>query len=204
MWCKIYVHAGLTSGAIMLALCLKSGMRYRKVRVWDAVWIIPQTTSVCLRSNWATRMLMFLSSVRPDLHGLHNAGFCYRACQIRMVLIMLYGIYFINIISFAVFMKEFHFEPASANSSYSCWRQLEAQGSTSMSPIQKATVICPSLARLFGRSSTVWSRFVKYLWKKRTVLGTRTSLTLQVFLSSVLDSRNEWTTNVSVIPFQTH
>ena len=29
-------------------------------------------------------MLMFLSLVRPDLRGLHNAGFCCQAYQIRM------------------------------------------------------------------------------------------------------------------------
>ena len=41
-------------------------------------------------------MLMFLCLVRPDLRGLHNAGFCCQACQIRMLLIMHYGIYFIK------------------------------------------------------------------------------------------------------------
>ena len=41
-------------------------------------------------------MLMLLSLVRIYLRGLHNAGFCCRACQIRMVLIMLYRIYFIK------------------------------------------------------------------------------------------------------------
>ena len=29
-------------------------------------------------------MLMFLSIVRPDLRGLHNAGFCCLACQRRI------------------------------------------------------------------------------------------------------------------------
>ena len=54
-WCKIYVHAGVTSGAIMLALCLQSGMHYRKVRFWDADWIVPRTTSDCIWStvNWS-------------------------------------------------------------------------------------------------------------------------------------------------------
>ena len=80
----------------MLALCLQSGMHYRKARIWDADWIVPRTTIRCIWSNWAIRMLMFLSLVRPDLRGLHYAGFCCQSCQIRMVLIMLYGIYFIK------------------------------------------------------------------------------------------------------------
>ena len=96
MQCNIYVHAGLTFGAIMLALCLQSVVYYRKVRFWDANWIVPRTTSDCIWSNRATRILMFLSYVWPDLRGLHNAGFCCQACQIRMVLIMLYGIYFMK------------------------------------------------------------------------------------------------------------
>ena len=71
-------------------------MHYRTVWIWDANWIVPRTTSGCIWSNWATSMLMFLSVVQPDLHGLHNAAFWCQACQIRMVLIMLFGIYFIK------------------------------------------------------------------------------------------------------------
>ena len=41
------------------------------------------------------------------------------------------------------------------------------------------------------------------MWMKRIVLETRITLTVQVFLSSVLDVKT-WTTNFSVTMFQTH